>query len=172
MGLNINIINFGAHSHINCLYRAELTSNWCGAKKGMKGWLEWDGREFTFELDNPIPWENGRGAQYRICGYSKKRFKRPQFLLRSKKETSRNLISRLKRLEATNEERVDYFIKNLETLRNLDSRKIVPANYALIKEWVMQCIKENDYSKANQGLENLVVDLNREEDIFTPVILE
>lgn len=170
MGININLINFGGHSHINILHRAELKNDWMGAKKGMRGWLEWNGKDFTFTLDERIH-KGGCRYQYRVMGYGRKYYKNPQYLLASKKETNRNLIKRLKHIEATDEERLDYFIKELKTSRDvLSMKQNKNVNFDLIKSWIMECIDKSDYIKANEIIKNLVEDLKIEEDVFTPII--
>jgi len=170
MGININLINFGGHSHISILHRAELKNDWMGAKAGMKGWLEWNGKDFTFTLDERIH-KGGCRYQYRVMGYGRKYYKNPQYLLASKKETNRNLIKRLKHIEATDEERIDYFIKNLKTSRDvLSMKQNKNANFDLIKSWITECIDNSDYVKANKIIKNLVEDLKTEVDAFTPII--
>jgi hypothetical protein len=170
MGININLINFGGHSHISILHRAELKNDWMGAKAGMKGWLEWNGKDFTFTLDERIH-KGGCRYQYRVMGYGRKYYKNPQYLLASKKETNRNLIKRLKHIEATDEERVDYFIKELKTSRDVAyDKQNKNADYKMIKDSIMECIVKLNYTKANEIIENLVEDLKRKEDLFTPII--
>jgi hypothetical protein len=170
MGININLINFGGHSHINILHRAELKNDWMGAKKGMKGWLEWNGKDFTFVLDKPI-YKGGVTYQYRVMGYGRKYYKNPQYLLAKREESNRNLIKRLKYVEPTNEERVDYFINKLKTSRSVSyDKQNKNADYKLIKELIMECIATLNYVKANGIIENLVEDLKRKDDMFTPIL--
>lgn len=115
---NINILNQDSCSKI--ISRAEakknirLTDNFTKESiiinAGSKGWVEWNGKSLIFELDHPIACKKSAGSSYRVIYNNQKR--------KFKKE--------IRCYEASNQERIEYIIKDINIQR--DMKALSPLN--------------------------------------------
>lgn len=106
---NINILN--KDSDIKVLSRGETKNDIkipdrCNRGEiiisiGTKGWLEWDGLRFLFEFDKPFKYPNWNGSEYRIDYFRK----------------MERIKEQIKCYEASNEERIEYLVKNINIKR-------------------------------------------------------
>lgn len=119
---NINILN--QNSSVKVVLRGkikedikiydELGRGDIAIPKGTKGWIEWDCiYGFVFELDEPFKYPNWHGCLYRFC-YNKK---------------SKKFKNQIKYYEASNDERIEYLVQNINVKREVRGLKeINPKN--------------------------------------------
>lgn len=100
-------------------------------KSGEKGWVERRDGVITFELDEPIPFENSDASCYRVV-YRDNVFK---------------FNRDIQKYEASNEERIDYTVKHLKSLRSINGLESIDTN--LIKTDLDEALLyEKDLDKA------------------------
>lgn len=81
--------------------------------KGTKGWLEWDGQRFVFEFDESFKYSQWHGSLYRFDYY----------------KNARKMKNQIKCYEASNDERIEYLVRNINIERRIHGLKeINPCN--------------------------------------------
>lgn len=107
--------------------------------KGTKGWIEWNGKELTLELDNSIKYPNWIGSIYRLC-YKKGKFKNKLAEALNRIQNRKTFTKDIKAIKSTENEKIDYLIKKIRIHRTLTiGLEKTNINYNLLKICLKKC---------------------------------